>query len=76
MSFDTPADRGALSSEARAGKAVFGRVCASCHAGPQFTDGRFHTILPVNAADRGLAEVTGKAEDEDGSALRRCAMSR
>ncbi len=58
------ADRGALSSEAKAGKAVFGRVCASCHAGPQFTDGRFHTILPVNAADRGLAEVTGKAEDE------------
>lgn len=64
VSFDTPADRGALSSEAGAGKAVFGRVCASCHAGPQFTDGRFHPILPVNAADRGLAEVTGRAEDE------------
>lgn len=64
VSFDTPADRGALSSEAGAGKAVFGRVCASCHAGPQFTDGRFHPILPVNAADRGRAEVTGRAEDE------------
>ncbi len=64
VSFDTPADRGTLSPEASAGKAAFGRACASCHAGLQFTDSRFHAILPVNAADRGLAEATEKAEDE------------
>lgn len=64
VSFDTPADRGNLSLEASAGKAVFGRICASCHSGPNFTDGRFHAVLPVNKTDRGLAETTGQAEDE------------
>ncbi|MGR6331018.1 cytochrome-c peroxidase [Sphingomonas sp. XXL09] len=64
MSFDTPADRGTLSPEARAGKAVFSRACASCHSGINFTDGHFHVILPVNMTDRGLAEATGRAEDE------------
>ncbi len=64
VSFEAPADRGALSPEARAGKTVFARTCASCHTGPQFTDGRFHIILPVAAADRGLTEATGRAEDE------------
>lgn len=64
VSFNAPADRGELSPQAIAGKAVFGCVCASCHSGPNFTDGRFHAILPVNPADRGLAEVTGRTEDE------------
>ena len=64
VSFDAPADREALSPEARAGKAVFVRSCASCHSGPHLTDGRFHVILPVNPSDRGLAEVTGRAEDD------------
>ncbi|WP_445949886.1 cytochrome-c peroxidase [Sphingomonas sp. 2378] len=64
VSFDTPADRGELPPEARAGKAVFGRSCAGCHSGPHLTDGRFHAILSVNPSDRGLAEVTGRAEDE------------
>jgi cytochrome c peroxidase len=64
VSFDTPADRDALSPEARAGKAVFGRTCASCHSGGNFTDGRFRALLPVNQSDRGLAEATGRAQDE------------
>lgn len=64
VSFNAPDDRGELSPQAIAGKAVFGRVCASCYSGPNFTDGRFHAILPVNPADRGLAEVTGRTEDE------------
>ncbi|MDJ0277669.1 cytochrome c peroxidase [Sphingomonas sp. 2R-10] len=64
VSFDTPADRGNLSREASAGKAIFGRICASCHSGPNFTDGRFHAVLPVNKTDRGLAETTGQAEDD------------
>ena len=64
VAFDTPADRDALSPDASAGRAVFGRTCSSCHSGPNFTDGRFHAILPVNKTDGGLAEVTGRAEDE------------
>jgi len=64
VSFGTPADRGALSPQATAGKAVFDQTCASCHSGPIFSDGHFHVILPVDKADRGLAEATGRAEDE------------
>jgi len=43
---------------------VFARACTSCHSGPNFTDGRFHAILPVNPADRGLAEITARTADE------------
>lgn len=64
VSFDAPADHGLLSPAASAGKALSGEVCASCHAGRNFTDGRFHAILPVDQADRGLAEATGRVEDE------------
>jgi len=64
VSFDTPADRGALLSEAVNGKAVFARACASCHSGPNLTDGRFYAILPVNPVDRGLAEATERTADE------------
>lgn len=64
VSFNAPADHGELSPQAIVGKAVFDRACASCHSGPNFTDGRFHAILPKNPADRGLAEVTGRAKDE------------
>lgn len=64
VSFNAPADRGVLSREANAGKTVFGRACASCHSGPNLTDGRFHAILPANPVDRGLAEVTGRPDDE------------
>lgn len=64
VSFDAPADRGELSPAATVGRALFGRACASCHAGPHFTDGRFHAVLPVDRSDHGLAEVTGRAADE------------
>jgi cytochrome c peroxidase len=42
--------------------------CASCHAGPNFTDGRYHDIGLSSAAgsdpDRGLIENTGLAADD------------
>lgn len=64
VSFDTPADRGSMLPDATTGKVVFARACASCHSGPHFTDSRFYAILPVNPADRGLAEATGRPADE------------
>ena len=72
-------DPAALSETARRGEALFrGRAlgCASCHAGPDFTDAAgpaalkdpataFHAIgLPPAAADRGLGEITGRAADD------------
>lgn len=64
VSFDAPADRNTLSPQGDAGRALFARACASCHAGPNFTDGSFHAILPLSSEDRGLAEVTGESGDE------------
>lgn len=63
VSRGAPADRGDLSPMARRGRAVFARDCAACHAGADFTDGRFHAIEPPHGVDRGLAEVTGRAGD-------------
>lgn len=69
ISYDSPWDRhsagdaGALSPVASHGAALFGRLCAGCHAGPQFTDGAFHRLEAPAGPDRGLAEVTGHAED-------------
>lgn len=55
----------ALDALARKGAAVFARQCRGCHAGPDFTDGRFHALGPLSAdaADAGLAEVTGRRAD-------------
>jgi len=70
VSEDAPADhyaRGqtdAVADMARAGAAVFGRDCASCHGGPDFTDDRFHRLEPVDPRDRGLGEVTGRRADD------------
>ncbi len=70
VSDDAPADRyargdkDAISVEARAGAALFGRHCASCHAGPDYTDDRFHRIGAPDPRDRGLGEVTGRARDD------------
>ncbi len=70
VSADAPIDRigagGALPAQARAGQAIFKRDCAACHKGPDFTDDRFHRVadLPPGAADRGLAEVTGRRADD------------
>jgi cytochrome c peroxidase len=65
-SFNAPYDRSALSDQARAGQALFqAKGCAGCHAGPSFTDGRFHAIRASRTADHGLIEKTGRAGDQD-----------
>ena len=79
LSFDAPYDRRkrgeavAVSPEALRGEALFfGRRagCASCHAGPSFTDAAgvmpekaFHRIDLPFSGDRGLSEVTGRETD-------------
>jgi cytochrome c peroxidase len=75
LSFDSPYDRfrrsddGAISVPAKAGARLFAKDCASCHAGPNFTDGKFHNIglhggSGVPVTDHGLREITGAPEDE------------
>ena len=65
----TNGDRGALSSEQRAGLQVFrGKGnCTACHVGPNFTDERFHNTGVAwrdgSLLDEGRSEVTGKPED-------------
>lgn len=61
------AGQGDLSREARLGLGIFigaGR-CNVCHAGPRFTDDRFHnTGIPGNVVrDRGRFDVSGQAVD-------------
>ncbi|HWJ68636.1 MAG TPA: cytochrome c peroxidase [Sphingobium sp.] len=57
-------DQGAISMEARAGAALFGQHCAACHAGPDYTDDHFHRIGAPDPRDRGLGDVTGRADDD------------
>ncbi|PXA91127.1 cytochrome-c peroxidase [Caulobacter sp. D5] len=73
VSFDSPHDRRkrgeavAVSPEALRGARLFKPRCASCHAGPLFTDAdkpRFHRIDAPFSGDQGLADVTGKAADK------------
>lgn len=78
LSFDTPYDqrrRGeavAISARASRGqKLFFGQAqCASCHAGPLFTDATsgeaakaFHRIDLPFSGDQGLGEITGREAD-------------
>ena len=64
VSRTAPYDRGALPPEARQGEAVFkAKGCVACHAGVNFTDGRFHAIAPVRGNDLGAFENTGKPAD-------------
>jgi cytochrome c peroxidase len=80
VSLDSPYDRwrrgdaSAISDEAKRGAALFeSKACASCHAGPHFTDaalgGRkpaesFHRLaLPADGNDAGLMRITQKPED-------------
>ncbi|MEP6867813.1 MAG: cytochrome c peroxidase [Novosphingobium sp.] len=65
VSYSSNFDREVLSVEARAGRVLFNRDCASCHAGPQFTDLSYHRIGPadVSATDQGLFEATGIEAD-------------
>lgn len=75
LSFDSPydrfrrGDRDTISDQAKSGAKIFEKTCASCHAGPNFTDGRYHNIGLYNAdnvsvMDHGLREVTGSPQDE------------
>ncbi len=79
VSFDAPYDRRrrgetvAFPAEVRRGEVLFfGRAgCASCHAGPLFTDaaGRrpeaaFHRIDLPFSGDQGLGEITGRRDDD------------
>src|SRR5690606_29532276 len=71
-SYDTPYDHfragrtDALSPTARQGVALFEAHCASCHAGPNFSDGRYHRLADPapDGNDRGLGEVTGRPDDD------------
>jgi cytochrome c peroxidase len=73
ISFRSDYDRQALSEPAKRGERLFFGprfACASCHTAPLFTDAgaadpltAFHRIEPADARDRGLAEITGRAED-------------
>ena len=55
----------AMSDAARRGLAVFrAKGCAACHAGPDFTDQRFHVIGPARDDDHGLMEKTGSRRDD------------
>lgn len=70
VSNDAPIDRiargEAMPAGTQAGAGIFQRDCVACHAGPDGTDDRFHRVaaLSPGVGDRGLAEVTGRAEDE------------
>lgn len=64
ISFGSPYDRGTLSEGGRRGTTLFARDCAGCHAGSHFTDGQFHRLEAPVAADRGMGEHTGRAEDD------------
>jgi len=72
LAFDTPWDRDptALPAAAQYGEALFRSArlnCASCHAGPHFTDaerpGAYHRLPGMSDADAGLSEVTSRPED-------------
>jgi cytochrome c peroxidase len=71
VSFGSAYDKGALDAAAGRGQGVFAKTgCGSCHGGRLFTDAdavdplrAFHRIEPANDRDRGLAEISGKAED-------------
>lgn len=74
ISLDAPYDRyrrgeaTALSRRAKRGMDLFfgeDLNCAGCHAAPFFTDTAYHQIGRVgDGADRGVAEATGRTEDE------------
>lgn len=69
ISDDAPFDhwrrgaRDALTPAQRQGSRLFARDCASCHAGADMSDGRFHAIETAGR-DKGLGAVTGKAGDD------------
>jgi cytochrome c peroxidase len=85
LSWDAPYDRyrrgegAALSPPALAGLAVFeAKGCPSCHAGPNFTDGRFHAVAAPAGQDRGAVEKTANPADANSfrtASLRNAALT-
>lgn len=64
VSYDAPYDHGASPDPmARQGTALFRRDCASCHAGTDFTDSRFHNVTTWVSRDRGLGEISDRFAD-------------
>ncbi|MDD3798598.1 MAG: cytochrome c peroxidase [Novosphingobium sp.] len=65
VSLDSPYDRGQLSPQAVQGQALFEQECAACHSGSFLTDMAYHRTgaYDENAADQGLSEATGRADD-------------
>lgn len=65
VSRSSPYDHGQLSTDAKAGQALFRRHCASCHSGADFTDQAYHRLGPIDpmAKDDGLMEVTKRPAD-------------
>lgn len=74
LSFDSPFDRfrrgeeTAISGQAKSGAKLFEKQCMNCHAGRNYSDGKFHAIGLRPAAhpvtDHGLREVTGRRQDD------------
>lgn len=70
ISYRSPFDRyragepGALSPIAQEGEQLFrARGCATCHAGPNLSDMRYHRLEQTQATDPGLVEKTGQPSD-------------
>lgn len=67
VAYDSPYDRRALTPlppVAARGLALFEAHCARCHAGANFSDGKFHAIeTRVDRTDEGLAEKSGDPAD-------------
>lgn len=62
VSFESPFDRGAMDAAQRRGQTAFeANGCAACHAGDQFSDGKFHAVGTANPGDDGAFEKTGHA---------------
>jgi cytochrome c peroxidase len=58
-------DTAAMSAAEQAGLRLFtGKAgCSNCHAGPNFTDERFHNTGAGDGNDRGRAAISGRDED-------------
>ena len=59
-------DKTALTAVQQRGLSVFGKQCASCHAPPLFTDGKYSSLgVGKRGVDSGRMEVTGVEADRN-----------
>lgn len=58
-------DAAALTAAEKHGRLLFQTKarCALCHSGPNYTDEKFHHIIPVSSGDVGRQAVTGLSSD-------------